>query len=225
MKENTKKQTLSMPAPPELPEKLLPGVGLQSMVENALRTREDVMERSFENENLEAFKSRGLEFSACTFQCGRWQENEMVRTSFVDCILDHVDLSNEIFQDATFQRVVFTHCRMTGVGFEGCNLMNVAFDHCQMEYASFSNSKLDRSHFQDCRIRESIWDHVQFSRVGFAQADLSLAQWAYVSFKGLDVSQCTITGWKVDPKDLYGLRVSALQAVELCQLLGLEIGE
>jgi uncharacterized protein YjbI with pentapeptide repeats len=219
------KRTAISPKPPELPADLTQASPLQDIVEQALTRQEDVIGMRFTDEALQDVEGAGLEFSGCVFQRCRFLGNQWKRLCFVDCVLDHCDLSNEAFFQASFQRVRLEHCRMTGVSLEGATLMNVEIQGCQMDFASFAETKLNRVIFHECRLRESIWDHVTLLQTCLERCDLGQAQWTFTPLRGMDFRGSEISAWAINPLDLLGAKVTPLQALELCRLLGLVIAE
>lgn len=87
------------------------------------------------------------------------------------------------------------------------------------------DGKLDRVAFERCRLRESLWSNVKLVKARFDECDVTRAQWMRTPLRGLNMATCEIAGWTIDLFDLRGMKVTAIQAVQLSGLLGIEIVE
>lgn len=212
-----------LPAAPDVAADLALGPDLEEIAQQAADDQQDVVGQRFVDMTLGSVDGTCLEFSGCVFERCIFSQNDVKRQSFVDCIFDHCDLSNMRFERAAFQRVRFQNCRMTGISFGDVVWMNVETKDCHMDYASFSDTKLDRVRLAGCRLRECQFNKVTLSHVTFERLDLTRAQWSFSKLNGMDMRSCEIDGWQVDVGDLRGMRVTAVQAMELSRLLGIVI--
>ena len=74
---------------------------------------------------------------------------------------------------------------------------------------------LQRAYLSQCRLQKTQWTH----------CDLRLANLFQTSLKGMDLSTCELEGFLVSDTfaELAGAKISALQALEVVRLLGLEV--
>ena len=198
---------------------------LPDAIEAALQQRLDIDCAHFVNDEASNCVGSGLEFSRCIFERCVFSNWEFKRLSFVDCFIDHCDLSSLRLENVTFQRVRFVSCRLTGAEFLQAALMNVLFESCTADYFALSESKANRVAWQDCRLRESLWQDVKLKVASFERCDLTSAQLRYMPMEGLDMTTCTLDSIRIDPHDLRGMKVSASQGLMFCSLLGLKIDD
>ena len=212
-----------MIAKPALPE-TLPQMRMDDSVRVVLEDTQEWEETHFCEGELNGLCTQRVEFTACRFTRCTFRECDVKRFCFVDCVFDHCDLSNLRFENSTFQRVQFVDCRLTGVEWIKAALMNGSFKSCSMDYANLADTKLDHVEWSDCRMRESAWNNLRAKQT-FFQCDLTSAMIRGVSMKGMDMTTCTLDGISIDPNDLRGMRVTALQALMFSRMLGLEIAD
>lgn len=212
-------------AKPELSDALDESMTLEEAVTACLRDGADVTARRFTGGELTSQSGAVLEFGCCVFERCTFGELGVKRVSFVDCVFVKCELSNCRLADATFQRVRFEGCRMTGLEILNAAVMNATFENCMLDYLSVADSKLDRVLWSGCSMRESLWTSVRLGRTAFDRCNLTQAQWAYTGLKDIDMTTCEIGAWVVNPADLRGLRVTALQAVRLAAIMGIVIQE
>lgn len=210
--------------PPSLPDPL-PSGDLYSAVENAGALCADVEGMLFDGCDASGLAGSTLEFSNCRFERCRLTDWDFKRVSFVDCLFDHCDLSGLRLQNATFQRAAFSACRLTGTDLPDVALMNVLLDDCTADYFTLTGSKCNHVRFRSCRFRESIWQDVALSDVAFDLCDFTAAELRSVALSGQNMTTCVLDSIRIDPRDLRGMKVSPLQGLMFCRLLGLEIVE
>ncbi len=94
-----------------------------------------------------------------------------------------------------------------------------------MNYANFARTAWTGCALQSSSLREAVCSEVRFKNVTLAEVNFSGAEFFKTPLAGLDVSNCDINGILVSEsfRELRGLRVSALQAMELARLLGVRI--
>lgn len=209
---------------PEVLEQL-PTLDLAETVREAIAQHNDIDCAHFQGGEASALEGNALEFSGCLLERCRFSNWELRRVSFVDCVFDHCDLSGLRLADVTFQRVSFRTCRLTGVEWLHVSLMNVTLSDCAADYLILSDAKLNRVAFRGCHLRESVWQEIQVKNLFFQDCDLTSTQILQMPMEGLDMTTCTLDNLRIDPHDLRGMRVSALQALQFCAMLGLRIVE
>jgi len=198
---------------------------LSFAIQTALEQHADVDCIRFTNDEAAAVAGGSVEFSTCMFERCAFSNWDLKRVSFIDCLFDHCDLSGLRLENVTFQRVRFANCRLTGAEFLRASMMNVTLEGCSADYFTLSESKTNRLLLKDCRFQESIWQDIKLKYTAFTHCDLTRAQIRYMPMDGLDMTTCTLDSIQVDPHDLRGLKVSAVQGLMFCSLLGLKVVE
>ena len=112
----------------------------------------------------------------------------------------------------------------------GSSFTKAFFRKLRIEESSFAYANLTGTSWENCSISES-----NFREVGFAEAklkklmiedvDFTKADFFKTSLNGLNMASCRIEGITISDSfsELKGLRISALQAVELARLLGITV--
>ncbi|NLI22622.1 MAG: pentapeptide repeat-containing protein [Clostridiales bacterium] len=217
------------PAPVTLEEPALsPSLetrGLAEALALALKQRVDPEGFRFVDGSASGATGGALSFADCAFQRCSFAEWEPAHVHFTDCLLDHCDLSGLKLDRASFHRVRFQSCRLTGLEWQRSSLTDVTLEGCSADYLMLSQCQLARVRFKDCRMRESLWQDVRFRQVSFERCDLCSVQIRNVPMEGLDMTTCSLDGLQIDPRDLRGMRVTALQALQCCAMLGLSVEE
>ena len=101
--------------------------------------------------------------------------------------------------------------------------MNVMMIDCAADYFTLAESKCTHVLWRNCRFRESIWQDIKLKDVTFDACDLTSSQIRYMPMAGLDMSTCKLEALQIDPLDLRGMKVTAVQALMFCSLLGLVV--
>lgn len=209
--------------PPELQEKLRDEY-LEEMVDAAVSMDEDIENCSFYGETMPECTER-IEFRGCRFEKCDLRALTTCHASFVDCVLDHCDLSGAVLEKGTMQRVHFLGCRLTGVRFSEGTLMNVLFEDCQMDYESLDKEKVQHVCVSRCTLKESMFIECKWSDLVLSDCVLDGSEFARFPLKGMDLSACRFTHLRVDVNALRGLKVTREQAMSLSMLLGLVIAD
>ena len=92
-------------------------------------------------------------------------------------------------------------------------------------YANFFKVIMDSAAAERCAFTESVFSEAEFKKGIFSESDLSRADFFKAKLRGVDFSTCCIDGITLSDtfSELKGLKVNAIQAVELAKMLGLKI--
>ena len=213
-------QTALPPSLADIPENTRP---LADALTDAAAQHTDIDCAYFTGDSAVGCGGLVMEFSKCTFDhctLGDWAYR---RLCFVDCVFDHCDMSGLRLENVTFQRVRFLACRLTGAELLNASLSNVLFEGCAADYFALSESKLNRVFWSGCRLHESLWQDVKLTLTAFDTCDFTGAQFRYMPMEGQNMATCVLDSIQIDPHDLRGMKVTALQGLMFCSLLGLII--
>ena len=187
----------------------------------ALKQHADLEGFRFVDGSATGAAGAALSFAGCAFQRCSFVDWDPAHVHFTDCLLEHCDLSGLKLDRASFHRVRFQSCRLTGLEWQRSSLTDVTLDGCGADYLILSQCQVSRVRWKDCRMQESLWQEVRARQLSFEHCDLCSAQVREMPMDGLDMTSCTLSGMQIDPRDLRGMRVTALQALEFCAMLGL----
>ena len=90
-------------------------------------------------------------------------------------------------------------------------------------YSNFSGSKFRCANIIDCNLADGVFQEVQLNKVVFSECNLANCFFNKTSLSKQDLTTCDITNIDVEIKDLYGIKVTAMQALDLTRLMGLHI--
>ncbi len=126
---------------------------------------------------------------------------DAVDTTFVE-----VDLTGRRIE--SFDRVVFTRCRLGGTDGGDARIRDVRFDDCVLDLASF---------------RAATFERVEIVGGRMAEVDLSRASFADVRISGVDLSDTTLDGARLERVDLTEAVLDGV--VDVTALRGATIGD
>ncbi len=141
---------------------------------------------------LTAHSSEFVEMASLAVEGGTLADSDWYRTNWVDVALSSVDAANASFTESGLKRIIWDHCRMTGIQAGGCtiedaghlgcpmtmanlrfsNLQRVVFDGCDLTGADFTSARLTDVTFLDCQLGGAQFQQAQCSRVLVAGGSL-----------------------------------------------------
>jgi uncharacterized protein YjbI with pentapeptide repeats len=122
--------------------------------------------------------------------------SDLNHLEMVDVLVEGSDFSGALMEEATLSRVVFKHCRISGL----------SMPRSQMRDASFIDVRLD-----DVNLRGSTGDRVLFEHVNLERGDLYGAHFISTCFfdcdlRGVDVSEAKLRGARFHGSDLSAIK-------------------
>lgn len=217
-------KTPVLPHLPALQESLAEG-SLSEQITLALKQATDIDGLCFRHDAAQDWTGTTLNFSGCVFERCTLSGWAFKRVGFTDCRFSHCDLSGLKLQNVTLHRVQLEDCRLTGTELMRASVTDTTFQGCAADYLALSECKAQRAVWRGSRLRESLWQDVSLKDAVLDQCDLTSAQFRYTPLANVSLATCTLDALQVDPVDLRGVSVSALQALQLCGLFGIRIEE
>ena len=107
-------------------------------------------------------------------------------------------------------------------------MQHVAFERCKAEFANFALGRLRFVAHGQGGMRGAVFDECRLEKVAFSRCDLTQGEFRGTRLRGLSFADSDIRGMRVgevDSFELKGLKINALQAVDLVRLLGVEVEE
>ena len=196
---------------------------LDQAVRRAMDLDEDVERLLFQDDALEGIEGVSLSFSGCIFRRVRFGENDIEHMSFTDCLLDHCDFSGFRLAEGSMHRVEVVSCRGIGAQFDRSVLRDALFQDCCIGYMTLSECKLTAIEFVSSELQNLLLYDCALKEVRFEGCRMPGSEVSGTSLKDVDLSSDDISGLKAQLSCLQGAVISAVQAPELCALLGMKV--
>ena len=98
------------------------------------------------------------------------------------------------------------------------------FEKCMLNYLTIAHCKLNSLKFKGCELaRMMLHSFLKPKGLKFTDCNLTQAEFVAMSLNGVDLSTDDISGIRISVDDLRGAKISAVQAVQVCGLMGVEI--
>ena len=162
-------------------------------------------------------------FAGCLFPACVLRGSHFTDVTFRNC-----DLSNADLTGCSFQRVEFLDCKLMGTNLSEATMQHVAFERCKAEFANFALGRLRFVAHSQGVMRGAVFDECRLEKASFSRCDLTQGEFRGTRLRGLSFADSDIRGIRVgevDSFELKGLKINALQAVDLVRLLGVEVEE
>ena len=115
-----------------------------------------------------------------------------------------------------------------GTNLSEATMQHVAFERCKAEFANFALGRLRFVAHSQGVMRGAVFDECRLEKASFSRCDLTQGEFRGTRLRGLSFADSDIRGIRVgevDSFELKGLKINALQAVDLVRLLGVEVEE
>ncbi len=151
----------------------------------------------------------------CKLEGGSWIKNE-----WIAC-----DLSGSRMSEGYFHRNRFRDCKMMGTDLCQGNFQEMILEECNLGYSNWDQGRFknllyracdcERTFFSDGRMKNVYWEECRLAGVNFFRTPL----------RGMDFTKCELGPVTVSDTfaELRGAKVTAMQALSLSRLLGIEI--
>lgn len=193
----------------------------ESLVVGSWRGEERLEGILFQHQTLDI--SNTVEFQGCYFD--RCCFTGSGKVTFLDCTLETCDFTNVAYSGGSLIRVEVLHSKLVGADFCNSTWKDVLWQSNQMQYINLSGTKLEFVAFQDCDLLESGMGLLKWRELSFDQCRLDGSELLGTKLKQLDLSTCSIDRLFLNPEDLVGVQISAVQAIPLIQYFGIQIKE
>jgi uncharacterized protein YjbI with pentapeptide repeats len=132
----------------------------------------------------------------CRVEGATFTGSQLIRATFVDCLIVDSDLSGALLEDCRFERVELRRCRLSGVQAPKSQFTDVALIDCKADAASFRMTVWERAEFRDSNLVES----------DFYSAKLSGSQVFGCDLGKADLSKSDLTGTRMQRSNLNDVR-------------------
>jgi fluoroquinolone resistance protein len=158
--------------------------------------------KSFENSiftssNIDLFEKG--EYFNCQFNEIDFSSFNFSGYKFIECQFNNSNLSLCNPNNAFFQQVHFSDCKMLGIHFDYVNPfgLEMSFENCQLNHAIFYQLKLKGSQFENCQLIEVDFSESDLSGSSFYNCDLHGAVFDQTNLEHVDFSSAM--NFTIDP--------------------------
>lgn len=155
-------------------------------------------------------------FNRCTIQ-----NNQLNRCDFIDCIFHHCIFTNNYFDHSSFIRCEWYDSKLEGTHFVESLLEDILVKNSPARYLDIANSTIQRVEINHSLCKESSWFTNKINGLSFNHTSLEKADFYETSLSGVDLSTSEISGMRIDFNHIKGASVNTVQAVILCELIGI----
>lgn len=116
--------------------------------------------------------------------------------------IQNIDLSNQVYENITFDSCTFIKCKFTESIFDKCKFIDCEFDSCDMSSAKFPYSSLQKTVFSRSKLIGIDWTRIQLpiiqltSPIMFYHCDMS-----HSNFYGLKIPEIAVESCKAHDVD------------------------
>ncbi|EAG2278185.1 hypothetical protein B1N78_16210, partial [Listeria monocytogenes] len=133
------------------------------------------------------------------------------------------DFSNLECFGASFHRVHFKQCKLTGTNFAESYFRDCTFEDCVANFASFSNTNLGTMLFRQCQLNDSEFYEMDWKHLTLQENQLNNSNWFHTKLATLDFRTNQFQKIALSFEHLRGLTVDQEQALVIAAGLGLVI--
>ncbi|ONI71667.1 hypothetical protein BWI15_16045 [Kribbella sp. ALI-6-A] len=176
------------------------GPRLRTDLERATPTVDEIddedrlLDLALDDVDLRDLEAEHLELSGCRLTRCDLGGSELEKAILVDLVLDHCDLANARWSDASATRVQVTSSRLTGFAGPGLSLQHTTVRDSVLDFSSFRFAKFVKAEFTDCRLQSADFVSADLSGTVFRHCDLTGAEFSQVKANGAVFVDCTWDG-------------------------------
>jgi uncharacterized protein YjbI with pentapeptide repeats len=122
--------------------------------------------------------------------------SDLEKAILVDVVLDHCDLANARWSDASGTRLAVTSSRLTGFAGPGLSLQHTTIRDSVLDFSSFRFAKFVKVEFTDCRLQNADFVSADLSGTVFRRCDLTAVEFSQVRAAGAVFVDCQWEGTK-----------------------------
>ncbi len=205
--------------PPQLP-KHLPAAAIQALEDHGDYSLLGLSGCDFADQ-----AASNVLFEQIHFRRAAFAGTHLVRLRLADTRAETSDLSGANWEKARFRRAEFIGCRLLGIQLLEAQLEDVVFRDCNLEGAVFVSATFKAVRFEKCNLRGAAFEEADLSGTVFYQCDLTNASLRGTKLRGADLRGSTVNGLQTSAKELQGVIIDAVQAVQVVGLLGITVLE
>ncbi|WBQ06733.1 pentapeptide repeat-containing protein [Kribbella sp. CA-293567] len=186
--------------PPRKPAAKIATPRLRTQLDDRALTADEVDDEdrltdlALTDQDLGGLLAEHVEFSGCRLNRVNLGGSDLDKLILVDLELDHCDLANARWADASGTRLAITSSRLTGFAGPGVNLQHVTVRDSVLDFSSFRFAKFVKVEFTDCRLQSADFVSADLSGTIFRRCDLTGVEFSQVTATGAVFVDCTWDG-------------------------------
>jgi uncharacterized protein YjbI with pentapeptide repeats len=102
-------------------------------------------------------------------------------------------------------------------------MTKVSINTSQSKYINIIDTKTKELTIKDSDFTESSFYNVELNKTIIENNKFKECEFMHMDLHGINFSTCDITGIRIEERCLKGIKVNQFQAIELAELLGIEI--
>jgi uncharacterized protein YjbI with pentapeptide repeats len=146
------------------------------------------------DQDLGGLLAEHLELSGCRLTRVNLGGSDLDKLILVDLEIDHCDLANARWADASGTRLAISSSRLTGFAGSGTNLQHVTVRDSVLDFSSFRFAKFVKVEFTDCRLQSADFVSADLAGTVFRRCDLTGVEFSQVTATGAVFVDCTWDG-------------------------------
>jgi uncharacterized protein YjbI with pentapeptide repeats len=151
---------------------------------------------TLDDQDLSEVVAKFVEISGGRLTKCNFGGSELEKAILVDVVLDHCDLANARWSEASGTRLAVTSSRLTGFAGPGLSLQHATFRDSVLDFSSFRFAKFVRVEFTDCRLQNADFVSADLSGTTFRRCDLTGVEFSQVRASGAVFVDCRWEGTK-----------------------------
>ncbi|HEY0619524.1 MAG TPA: pentapeptide repeat-containing protein, partial [Kribbella sp.] len=151
-------------------------------------------EVALDDQDLSEVVAEHVEFSGCRLTRCNLGGSDLDKLILVDVVLEHCDLANARWSDASATRLAVSSSRLTGFAGPGMSLQHTTIRDSVLDFSSFRFAKFVKVEFTDCRLQNADFVSADVSGTVFRRCDLTAVEFSQVRASGAVFVDCTWDG-------------------------------
>ncbi|MDA9429760.1 pentapeptide repeat family protein [Enterococcus mundtii 1A] len=176
-----------------------------------------------EGEDQSYLSSRNIVLKNSHIKKLAMQKSRLERFECSNVVFEKCDFSNLEWFGASFHRVHFKQCKLTGTNFSDSFLRDCVFEECVANLSSFSYTNMKFVRFSDNQLKNTDFFDSYWKDLVVENNNLSGSNWVNTPLKDLDFTTNTFSQINLSMELLRGLIVNQEQAIIIAAGLGLVI--
>jgi len=165
-----------------------------SLTPEEIDDEERLTDLALDDVNLSDLVAEHVEVSGCRLTRCNLGGSELEKAILVDLVLDHCDLANARWSDASATRFAVTSSRLTGFAGPGMSFQHATFQDSVLDFGSFRFAKFVKAEFTDCRLQNADFVSADLTGTVFRRCDLTAVEFSQVKASGAVFVDCTWEG-------------------------------
>jgi uncharacterized protein YjbI with pentapeptide repeats len=161
---------------------------------DGLDDEDRLTEVALDDQDLSEVVAEHVEFSGCRLTRCTLGGSDLDKLILVDVVLDHCDLANARWSDASATRLAISSSRLTGFAGPGMSLQHTTILDSVLDFSSFRFAKFVKVEVTDCRLQNADFVSADLSGTIFRRCDLTAAEFSQVRARGAVFVDCTWDG-------------------------------